>query len=247
MKRWFTLSLAYLVVASAAVAEDAQQPILTDSRIKTFVYNENRVYTLLTEAGYQSNIEFGLSEEVETISVGDRIAWQIVPAGRRLFVRAMEDGAHTNMTVVTSRRTYQIDLTSVRATAGNQADITYVARFYYPDEKQVQEARILTAQDVLDVASLGAALNYNYTYTGPEEIAPLKIFDNGRETYFKFRGHPSPTMATVGSDGMETRIASRTVGEYVVVSTTAPRFVLRLGDRVVCVFNESSTPVAVAR
>lgn len=119
-------------------------PIATDSRIKTFVYNENDVYRLLTHYGYQLNVEFGNKEEIETISVGERTGWQIIPAGNRLFVRAMEDKAHTNMTVVTNRHAYQFDLYS--SPPGNQGwdELVYVVRFYYPEDENIQNSSSFT-------------------------------------------------------------------------------------------------------
>lgn len=112
-------------------------PIATDSRIKTFVYNENDVYRLLTHYGYQLNIEFGNKEEIETISVGDRTGWQIIPAGQRLFIRAMEDKAHTNMTVVTNRHAYQFDLYSAPPGQQGWDELVYVVRFYYPMDERM--------------------------------------------------------------------------------------------------------------
>jgi type IV secretion system protein VirB9 len=112
-------------------------PIATDSRIKTFVYNENDVYRLLTHYGYQLNVEFGNKEEIETISVGDRTGWQIIPAGQRLFIRAMEDKAHTNMTVVTNRHAYQFDLYSAPPGQQGWDELVYVVRFYYPEDQQL--------------------------------------------------------------------------------------------------------------
>lgn len=121
---------AWLCVAPA----HASVPIVADSRIKTLVYNENEVYSITTHYGYQANVEFGNNETIEAVSVGDRVGWQIVPAGRRLFVRAMEENAHTNMTIVTSKRAYQFDLHSSSSNAVyGSAELTYVLRFYYPD------------------------------------------------------------------------------------------------------------------
>ena len=111
---WMAIVLSGLFVATNAVAEI---PVVTDSRIKTFVYNPNEVFTLTTHYGYQSNIEFAEKETIETVSVGDRVAWQIIPAGRRLFLRAQEENARTNMTVVTNLRAYQFDLLSSSADA----------------------------------------------------------------------------------------------------------------------------------
>src|SRR6478735_8817090 len=96
----------FFVLFLSTTAAHAEMPVTTDSRIKTFVFNANEVYTITTHYGYQSNIEFGQKESIETVSIGDRVAWQIIPAGRRLFIRAMEENAHTNMTIVTNLRAY---------------------------------------------------------------------------------------------------------------------------------------------
>ncbi len=141
MKRSLLAILGMALLHSSPVcAYSIGTPITTDSRIKTFVYNENDVYRLLTHYGYQLNVEFGNKEEIETISVGDRTGWQIIPAENRLFVRAMEDKAHTNMTVVTNRHAYQFDLYS--SPPGNQGwdELVYVVRFYYPDDSNLQTA-----------------------------------------------------------------------------------------------------------
>lgn len=132
--------LALLLGPCAALAFGSGTPVTTDSRIKTFVYNENDVYRLLTHYGYQLNVEFGNGEEIETISVGDRTGWQIIPSDSRLFIRAMEDKGHTNMTVITNRHAYQFDLYS--APPGNQGwdELVYVVRFYYPEENPLQSA-----------------------------------------------------------------------------------------------------------
>jgi type IV secretion system protein VirB9 len=135
------LCVAALVAPSGAFSYGIGTPLTTDSRIKTFVFNENDVYRLLTHYGYQLNIEFGNKEEIETISVGDRTGWQIIPAGQRLFVRAMEDKAHTNMTVVTNRHAYQFDLYSSPPGEQGWDELVYVVRFYYPEEQDLLATR----------------------------------------------------------------------------------------------------------
>jgi|GEM_PF-988895 len=134
MIRHAILSALLLCVATPALAQTAT-PVVTDSRIKTFVYNESDVYQVLTHYGYQSNIEFGKGEQVNTVSVGDRVGWQIVPAGRRLFIKAMEENAHTNMTVITNKRAYQFDLRSSGQVPNYPSqELVYVVRFFYPEE-----------------------------------------------------------------------------------------------------------------
>lgn len=101
-----------------------------DERIRELIYDKNDIYTITTRTGYQSNIEFSSAEQIETISVGDRSLWQIIPAGHRLFIRPLDIGMQTNMTVITSRRAYQFDLKS--ATEKEEDTVIYVMRFVYP-------------------------------------------------------------------------------------------------------------------
>lgn len=112
----------------------ADEPITTDSRVKTYVYNENEIYPLVIYYGYQTSIEFAKGEEVSSISMGDSYVWQINPVGRRIFVKPLEENMHTNMTILTNKRAYQFDLFSKKIESEFNNDLVYVMRFYYPDD-----------------------------------------------------------------------------------------------------------------
>ena len=233
-------ALAVLPVLQA----EAEVPVVTDSRIKTFVYNSNEVFTVTTHYGYQSNIEFGDREQIETVSVGDRIAWQIIPAGRRLFIRAQEENAHTNMTVVTNKRAYQFDLRSSSADAvfGSE-QLTYVVRFFYPGEANSAPVSYVPAAPVMAPAmpmnatvaapspmpmpvmqEATTPLNFRYTYSGSNQAAPVKIYDDGRSTFFKFNGAPIPSFSVITAKGEELAVPSRRVdANTYAVDVVAPR------------------------
>lgn len=269
------LALAPMVLPAPA---HAVQPIVTDSRIKTFVYNANEVFAITTEYGYQSNIEFGERESIDTVSVGDRVSWQIIPAGRRLFIRAMEENAHTNMTVVTNKHAYQFDLrSSSAATTIGSEELTYVVRFFYPEtgegvlpasySNELSPPMPLTASPVsyapapapmmmstpapMPVAT-GAlpppsmayspeSMNYRYTYSGPNAVAPVKIYDDGKTTYFKFRGNSHPQFSVVTATGEQMTVPARSAGQDMyAVDVIAPRFSIRQGEQQVIVYNESN-------
>src|SRR5690349_19344959 len=135
MRKYLSIAIVFAgVTHGAAWADDVDAPLPSDERIKLLAYDESDVYTITTRYGYQTNIVFGPSEEIETISVGDHSMWQIIPSGNRLFIRPMEEDVTTNMTVLTSKHSYQFDLKSVPGdkTAGN----IYVAMFVYKDEKK---------------------------------------------------------------------------------------------------------------
>ena len=257
--------LIMAILASTAIVSGAyaEVPVVTDSRIKTFVYNENEVFTITTHYGYQSNIEFGAKETIDTISVGDRVAWQIIPAGRRLFIRAMEENAHTNMTIVTNQRAYQFDLRSSSADAVfGSSELTYVVRFYYPEEmaggnlpvtylRDVQPpapvvatpppAPVPTAAAPTPVPAMPSAMNYRYTYTGPDSAAPIRIYDDGRSTYFKFKGNAAPRIAVLTAKGEALDVPShRTPDGLIAVDVVAPRFSVETAGQKVVVYNEAN-------
>lgn len=128
------LSVIVLLLSISSNFSYADEPITTDNRVKTYVYNENEIYPLVIYYGYQTSIEFAKGEEVASISMGDSYVWQINPVGRRIFVKPLEENMHTNMTILTNKRAYQFDLFSRKVENEFNNDLVYVMRFYYPDE-----------------------------------------------------------------------------------------------------------------
>lgn len=127
-------SLAIILLLSSN--SNAQVPITTDSRIRTLVYNPNEVYELKFYYNYQSFIEFSDDEEIEMISIGEAFAWRLTPAGKRLFVRPLEIAAHTNMTIITNKRTYHFDIMSDEFSGKADENLVYTVRFFYPQMGQ---------------------------------------------------------------------------------------------------------------
>ncbi len=240
---------AFSVLAFAGGSAMAQ-PITTDSRIKTFVYSPNEVFSVTTHYGYQSNIEFGPQEVIQTISVGDRVGWQISPSGQRLFIRAQEENAHTNMTVVTDRHAYQFDLRSSSADAvfGSE-QLTYVVRFYYPEDHELASlppggympaAQMRPPVAASQATSAVPLFNYRYTYSGPGAAAPLKIFDDGKRTFFKFSPGANPSFAVVSATGEALPvIAEPTNDGLLAVNVIASRFQVTQNGQQVFVYNEA--------
>ncbi len=231
-----TLAL-WMFCVTESIAQEA------DSRIKTFIYDETQVFKVTTHFGYQSNIEFDQGEEIETISIGDSASWQIVPARKFLFIRPMHDKAHTNMTVVTNRRTYQFDLRSTPITSTKQKNLIYVMRFHYPENDiarsggSVQQAAQPVAAQSGGAAG-GGGYNYSYTLSGDQSIAPLKVFDDGRRTYMQFPPGVAPTVLRM-MGGQETAVATSQSGGYTVVDIVQPNLTVQANGKMVKIFNEA--------
>jgi type IV secretion system protein VirB9 len=128
----FRIGFFACIFFAVSFASFAQTPITTDSRIRTLVYNPNEVYELKFYYNYQSFIEFAEDEEIEMISIGEAFAWRLTPAGKRLFVRPLEIAAHTNMTIITNKRTYHFDIRSDEFNGKADEDLVYTVRFFYP-------------------------------------------------------------------------------------------------------------------
>jgi type IV secretion system protein VirB9 len=72
----------------------------------------DQVFQIRAATGYQVSIEFGSDERIESVAVGDSGAWQATAnrRGQPLFVKPIQSGVSTNMTVVTDVRIYAFDL-----------------------------------------------------------------------------------------------------------------------------------------
>ena len=132
--KYFLLVLI-LITSFVSLAYEDDLPITTDNRIKTYIYNPNEVYLLVLHFGFQSHIEFAKSEEIQTITLGDSYAWKITPLANRLFIKPLEKNIRTNMTIITNKRTYQFDIVAKELEDGEEKDLVYVIRFYYPKKK----------------------------------------------------------------------------------------------------------------
>ncbi|MDQ1922676.1 TrbG/VirB9 family P-type conjugative transfer protein [Massilia pseudoviolaceinigra] len=105
-----------------------------------------------------------------------------------------------------------------------------------------------------DRLALAAVKPANWRYSmqvlkGSQDIAPAMVFDDGRFTYFRFPANREvPTIYHVSPSGEESRISYHVDDkddELVVVERMGRRFVLRLGEAVVGIWNDAFDPNGV--
>lgn len=250
MQKFITFVIL-LLVAVPVYAITESRPTPTDSRIRVMVYNPNDVFKFTGYYGYQASIELARDEQVVSISMGDTTAWQIVPAGHRIFIKPMEQDATTNMTLITNKRTYFFELYAEETLDIRDPGMVFNVKFLYPDEEEEDNVRTFSTAGVVSGAALDMAhpekLNFNYTISGHEEIAPIKIFDDGEYTYLQFRdkNNEIPAIFAVDEDLRESMVNFRLDPQnrnLIVVEQVFPKMTLRAGKKIVCVFNESFKP-----
>lgn len=227
--------VAACLLASAFPLAPAQAQ---DARLVERPYEESRVYRVEGRANVQTTIRFGDEETIENVAVGDSQAWQVTPNRRAniLFVKPLADRAATNMTVVTSTRTYLFDLV---ASPAHRTPV-YVLSFKYPEEAKPQlaagEANAPNAEElaaVEDPASVvdPAQLNFAWGQKGQAKLYPARIFDDGLATYLTWApGTPLPAILVKDFEGSEGPVNFSVRGDVIVVDGVPREIVLRSGN-----------------
>ena len=256
----YQLPLLLLCLAGAVQAENTTTPGTTDPRVRTVAYNERDVVKIVGHYGFQTLIQFGNGERIENISIGDSLAWQVVPneRGNLLFVKPIEKNADTNLTVVTAlpkrrssgsgQRIYNFALTADQRTKHADPSMTWTVRFHYPADDQARllrgEALDRLARDALfsggNLDSGPTDWNFDYSFAGKRSQVPKRIFDDGRFTYFEFDDiTDTPAIFLVDEQRNESLVNYQVEGRYVVVHRVARQFTLRNGNSVTCIFNDA--------
>ncbi|MDR2077917.1 MAG: P-type conjugative transfer protein VirB9 [Rickettsiales bacterium] len=247
----------FLTSVEMTIAVSVDIPTTIDSRIKTIVYNPNEVIELTFHYGFQSFIEFEEDEDIEIISLGESFPWKVTPVGKRMFIRPMQINTNTNMTVITTKRTYMFQLRADSYENKGDEELIYSVRFFYPDGsnkipamtgskysnvKNLGDKSQDEINSVLDNFKRGTVLNFDYSMTTNrnKSIKILRVFDDGISTYFEFENkNIIPNIYSVDLNGKETQIKYFIDGPYVVVNMVQLQFSLRVTDNIVCIFNNS--------
>lgn len=242
MKKQFVLptatALSLSLCAFSTHAAKLPKPLSSDNRVKQVPYDPNQVYELVGTYGYQTSIEFEADEMVKVVALGDTIAWQSMPFRNRVFLKPVEDNADTNMTVITSKRTYYFQLNSTKVKSGQ----SYLVRFVYPNARITSynpEGETPAGSTPVTSSGTPASPNINYGYSGDKEAIGVQgVMDDGQFTKFLIKkGADLPQFYRVLPDGTEAMVDARREGEYMVVKRLASMFVLRSGNAYVCVEN----------
>lgn len=242
------VALLSVLMAVPALAEVPAKPGTRDARLRTVTYIENEVIRVNGHYGFTTSLEFASYETIETVSIGDSGAWQVVKPDQPniLFIKPLEQQADTNLTIITSHRIYNFILYARQAQSHDERGLTFHVKFDYPQDRidvlefEKAEAERLTRTNVSIDSVSPDAWNFSYTYDGSDELRPSRVFDDGRFTYFAFpESAEVPAIFMVDEDRNESLVNHVTRGQYVVVESLGRQFTLRSGSQATCIFNDS--------
>ena len=246
------LMLLFIVSTSVSALETPHSGHF-DRRVKHINYNPQQVVKLVGHYGFSTDIEFAAGESVQQIAMGDAGAWSVTPVANHIFIKPKAQQAVTNMTVLTAsshgNHVYNFELNahwSQRGAHPRPNDMMFQIRFIYPQQveaidKAKQKQQQLKAR--LNAVQVPNVRNQNYFYKGDTELLPASVFDDGRFTYITFNGKQDfPAVYLVGSDDQESLVNSNVNAAFpytIIIQRVAKQLVLRQGNKVLCLFNQS--------
>ena len=218
-----TLLAAMALAAALAAPAGGQvrpQPGSGDPRLQSVDYNADQVVRLEVAPGYQMTVELAPDEQIENVAVGDSGAWQVTAnrRGDRLFIKPLQAGIATNMTVITNARVYAMELTPLF----DASAMAYTVRFRYPEAEEEEAAEVDPA-----------AVVGRYRLSGDRAIRPSGIGDDGRRTYIEWPAERAlPAVYGIDSQGHETLVNGQMRDGLFVLDTVLPRLVFRMDRQV---------------
>lgn len=235
------LALALVTsLASPARPESAPRAGTLDPRVRDVTYQKDNVVGIDASYGVSTMIILGEDEKIETLALGDSVAWKVEPnrRGNIIFVKPVDKEALSNLNVVTNKRVYSFILRSAFRNARAQV---FKIRFRYPedetDARLIARARERAALPNVQGFRLENA-NREYSYKGSELVRPLEAFDDGVKTWFRFDpARETPAFFIVDKDRNESLVNFRREGPFLVVDKIAAQWTLRAGEDVTCLFN----------
>ncbi|WP_244667921.1 TrbG/VirB9 family P-type conjugative transfer protein [Rhizobium sp. P007] len=251
MKRTAAISLLLLLGPVIAHAELIARPGRLDPRIRSLPYSAEQVFVVTGTYGLVTTILFGADEEITQVVAGDTVSWQILTSAdrRSLTLKPMETDAATNLSVVTTKRTYSFDLRINDSKA--MQNQTFKLRFIYPEDaglkgtaelwKQAQEAE--RNPNIKNIRR--DKVNYDYGFKGSDAAKPLWVFDDGLKTFMKFTGDV-PAIFIVDGKRRESLVNYRREADYIVIDKVSRQWTLRYGtEDETCLFNLRTVPADI--
>ena len=239
--------LVGLLVLSPAVRAWDLPRWSDDSRVRQIVYAPDAVVRIQAQRGFATHIALDPHEQIQVVAPGDRDGWQVVAnrGDHDVYLKPQLAAHDSNLEIRTDKRSYSFDLVvlPLKAKFGNGKEM-YRVTFVYPDEASAWAHAETDAEFVAQrLGEPPLVRNTRYSMQAmpqSDDIAPTAAWDDGRFTYLRIPDNRRiPAIFRVADDGTESVVARHMADDMIVVHEVAKRFVLRLGDEVVGIWNDA--------
>ena len=262
-KRAAMAAVWLLLTAAPAATEQVPKRGIEDGRVLFIDYAPNNIALIVGALRQSTVIEFADDERVKMVSIGNQNAWVFFSRGNLLFLKARAAHPGSSAHVVTERadhvqRLYSINLAvhDFNPEAAKKLLPMLTVKYRYPLDEVAKRTTASNAGIAIEktaevsrrLASAGVTgqLSYAYSVQGDTGFEPAEVWDNGQHTMFTFAGNQEiPAIYLADDKGKEELVPKTVEGHRVIVHAIGPKFVLRRGDEVMCVFNERFDPIGI--
>jgi len=227
---------------AARVVDIAAQPTAApkENRIVTYNYSPDIIFRLLTLPEMHTHIQLAEDEGViETPVLGDTMQWRVSGGPRNLYVKPLRYDLETSLTLVTNKRTYQVQLVSGKSASG---DAYQKVSFLYPDRDleiklrkdaeagAVEAEKVRLADQVVAPNIDPTTLDFGFDIEGSASFKPTAVYTNGKFTFLVMpETQDSPAVFVLDEANNPSLINYQVKGRMVVVERAAQRLLLKLG------------------
>lgn len=232
------------------------RPSHLDNRLVVFPYHEHGLYTLhLQISSSHTHMEFSPDEQIVASFVNDETLFEqrvVERTLRDVFVRSLVKGATGSVTVITTKRRYQIELFEV-------SECSNLPRYQRVSWSYAQRSWESSNTDAALDVSMGqtrsgsvpepsrtsnsvdvSRLNLEYSIEGDAAIKPIRVFDDGTRTWLQFAGDMAlrPAIFQVNEEGKGEPVDYLTEGNQFVLGRSFEHgLLLKLGKQEVRIRN----------
>ncbi len=185
------------------------KPVVTGPNEVRFIYGASRPMVVCSLL-HVCDIALEPGENVLDLKIGDGARWLIERSVsghegaivEHIALKPTDIGLNTNLRIYTDKRTYYLDLKSTAAEFMPQVSFIYpeatLERYHSlkAELSRAQQARAFSGAPQTGQAGgalLLEQLNFNYELSGDEALYPLRVFNDGRQTFIQM---PTKLMAT---------------------------------------------------
>lgn len=152
-----------------------------------FTYAPDQLYKIYCRVGYLTDLELKKGEKINFVGGGDTSAWAIdsaeVDGTPHLYIKPTVAASTTNIIVTTNKRSYQLIL--------NTSDwYNPMIRWSYEGEERIANMLQKQKDEIVITNTMHTGnygdLNFSYQISGSSSLAPVMVFDDGRQTIIKF-------------------------------------------------------------
>jgi P-type conjugative transfer protein VirB9 len=179
---------AFTLFSQHSHAELIATPLIGDTRLVQFNYDEDNTFLVLAKPKAVTHIQFGADELLQSVASGDTAQWELTPTKNRknLFIKPKFEGIETSMTVITDKRTYQFVLRS-----------TGDGKKWYQRVSWLYSASLVLEQDALLDASTAPRA------AGTPDAGPFATPSSTPSLVAPVAGTPNPPSSPETSGGLK--------------------------------------------